>query len=182
MTGIFPGVVHRVRTSKPLATASVLRCFHLWSTVDPPSPPKLDPQCGFGNITLLPKYFVFFLCFVFCGGKPLYIWGLHKWFSTNDLQAHPELSLEIYIPDTTPREIVPRWRTFCVFTWKWAHQGYSKSKPIYLGWVHCILVQNPLASVWCKSSEVLCGLICVLFPTMLTCDIAIWEWLPGVSF
>lgn len=98
-TRIFPGVVPRVRTFKHLATTVILQSFHFLKYYIAHKSSQIGPRCGFGNVMLRTQTRAF--CFVFHRGKPLYVWDSHKSFRTNDLQAHLELSLYTYIPDTT---------------------------------------------------------------------------------
>lgn len=76
-----------VGTFKPSATASLLQCCHF---PKPPSSPEVCLRYGFGNVTFHTEEDCLHLC------------SMHKSFSTNDLQAHTELSLYTYIPDVKP--------------------------------------------------------------------------------
>lgn len=99
-TRILPGLVPWVRTFKHLAATVILQSFRFPKYYIDHKSSQIGPRYGFGNVMLHTQIRAF--CFVFHWGKPVYVWGLHKSFRTNDLQAHLELSLYTYIPVTSP--------------------------------------------------------------------------------
>lgn len=84
---VFPGLVLQLRTFNS-------QCY---SVLIFQSPLKVLRGYGFAHATLHNPIRAFY--FVFHWGKPQDAWGLHRAFSTNDLQALPELSRYACVPD-----------------------------------------------------------------------------------
>lgn len=146
--------------------ACYTQSFHMLKL---PGPPKVVALQGFAEVSLHTPIRSF--CFVL--GFPRRVWGLQKSFSTDGLQAHPELSLYASIPDMkTPRNSSKVKNLLCIYMEMSTPR--LQQKQTYLGWVHCIPVQKQFARVCYKGSEVLGRLIWMPFPWMRLRDVAVW--------
>lgn len=147
------------RTFKPSATACLLQCFHF---PKPPNAPKVGLRYGFGNVTFHTEED--FCISVVCTNHLAQMIYKH----TQSFHFIPTFQIQNHLWNSS------KVKNF-VFTWKWAHWGYSKTKLMWAGYIVFWFTSNlPVFDSRVLRCSV--GFFCMLFPR--TCDGAVWSWHP----